>query len=290
MTLPEEGVSLEGRNSWNAMNSPTTEIAQYIHHLEDREWITRLVSEYGVSQMLECISALVLSGGQDSAHNALTLARDVGIFGFGIVSKELTSSIRNEMPTALFPALRAGLYAKSHAVRSYVVYTIGKLSFDEQAPALREAFEHHKNRDPLLLPRIVNELFWLLPEPEWSYVKRLTSAAHHLIRWSAIGAFAPYSGKPGDDAFVHERQTYARLANDSFDLLREESRYGLAMLARGEVPSSSGYKRRILAVPKLTFETIALRFTNQLKDGADYTIEDLDAFVTALRSAQSRSK
>ncbi|MDC0723662.1 hypothetical protein [Nannocystis bainbridge] len=230
--------------------------------------------------MLRGISELVEHGAPGPAHNALTLARDLGVHG--IVDRDLTSQVRAEMPTLLFPALQRGLRATAYAVRAGVVYTIGKLSFDDQAQLLRDAFEQSLDRDPLLLPRIVFELHWLMPGPDWSYVHRLTAAPHRLIRWSALAAVEAYPCAPGDDAFAQKRQTYERLATDPFEPLAAESRHRLAALLRGTEEHGSHQ----LVEPGLTFEAVELRFTNTLPPAADYTLEQLDAFVDSLTPRQ----
>lgn len=255
-------------------------IAQYIDHLEDRAWLERLVEGHGVPQVLRGISELVVDGAPGPAHNALTLARDLGIRG--IVDPDMTSRVRAEMPALLFPSLQRGLQATAYTVRAGVVYTIGKLSFDDQAQLLRDAFERSLDRDPLLLPRIVFELHWLLPGPEWSYIHRLTEAPHRLIRWSALAAIEPYPCAPGDEAFAHKQQTYERLATDPFEPLAAESRHRLAALLRGTEEDGS----QQLVEPGLSFEAVELRFTNHLPPAADYTIEELDAFVASLMPRQ----
>ncbi|MCY1064494.1 hypothetical protein OV090_06965 [Nannocystis sp. RBIL2] len=251
-------------------------IARYIDHLEDRAWIEQLVEGHGVPQVLRGISELVVDGAPGPAHNALTLARDLGMRG--IVDPDLTSRVRAEMPALLFPSLQRGLQATAYSVRAGVVYTIGKLSFDDQAQLLRDAFEQFLDRDPLLLPRIFFELHWLLPGPEWSYIRRLTEAPHRLIRWSALAAIEPYPCGPGDDALAQKQQTYERLATDPFEPLAAESRHRLAALLRGTEADGSPQ----LVKPGLTFEAVELRFTNRLPPAADYTIEELDAFVVSL--------
>ncbi|WP_434425026.1 hypothetical protein [Nannocystis pusilla] len=261
------------------MPDPVAEIARYFDHLGERAWIEQLVHTWGVPGVLRGISDLVMSGAPEPAHNALTLARDLGIRG--TVDADMTSRVRAEMPALLFPALRQGLHASAYSVRAGVVYTIGKLSFDDQAQLLRDAFEYFLERDPLLLPRIVHELFWLLPAPEWSYVERLASAAHRLIRWSTLAAVEPFSFGPGTDAFGQQRRTYERLSTDACEPLAAESRHRLAALLRGSEADADAAGSPPLVEPRLTFAGIEIGFTNQRPAAADYTIEELDAFVEA---------
>lgn len=255
-------------------------IAHYFDHLGEQAWIEQLVHTCGVAGVLGGISELVVSGAPEPAHNALTLARDLGLRG--IVDDDMVSRVRSEMPAQLFPALQRGLYASAYSVRAGVVYTIGKLSFDDQAPLLRDAFERFRERDPLLLPRIVHELFWLLSAPEWSYVDRLASAAHRLIRWSALAAIEPFSFDREADAFEQQQRTYELLATDPCEPLAAESRHRLAALRRRSDADADVVGSRLLVEPRLTFAGIEIRFTNQRPAAADYTLEELDAFVEAM--------
>ena len=107
-----------------------------------------------------------------------------------------------------------------------------------------------------------------------------------VIRWNsglrAAALAAAFAVAVAASAFAQKRQTYERLATDPFEPLAAESRHRLAALLRGTEEHGSHQ----LVEPGLTFEAVELRFTNTLPPAADYTLEQLDAFVDSLTPRQ----
>ena len=156
-------------------------IVRYLEeHLSDGPWLELLITQFGVPAVLHTVADILASEDVSSAISALTLVRDIGLFG--TVSQKITRSVRRELPKRLFPALNKGLYAYPYVFRNVVVYTIGKLDFPDQIQALKDAFVHYQEKDPLLLARIVGELFWLLHKPDRSYIDRMISSVHPMVR------------------------------------------------------------------------------------------------------------
>lgn len=266
-------------------------VTHYIDHLQDVPWIESLVAEHGVAAILQaCVDVL---GGQPlhpaEVHEVTTLLRDLGIRG--IFGDELVAEVRERLPGSVLPALRPLLRAPVLQVRMAAIYTLGKLSFPEEAAALREVFPSYLDRDPFCLARLLGELGWLGDRPGvHARIEQLIAHQSPLVRWSALG-YLDSSGTPSGPELALTSRWLGALASDPSPWVADEARHQLARLelevaAREDKESPRAEqreKRRALnqAEPAITFSTLEIRFLNELhRTGqADYSLEELAAFV-----------
>lgn len=266
-------------------------VTHYFDHIRDMPWMESLFAEHGVAAvLLEC--ADVLAGQKvDEVHEVTTFLRDVGIGG--IVNDELVTSIRKLMPNSVLPVLRPLLRAPALQVRMEAIYTIGKLTFPSEAEALVDVFPAYLDKDPFCLARLLLELGWLGDrDGVHACMERIIAHDSYLVRWSALGYLAIWSPSSGPE-LQSKTQWLGTLSVDPALRVAGEARHQLAELeldvAESEVESPSPeWRQKRLALekvePAIMFSTLEIAFLNEMtRTGrADYTLEELAAFVDAL--------
>ena len=266
-------------------------LTRYIDHLEDAAWVRSLVVEHGVDAILrQC--AIVLAGGQaDEVHEVTTFLRDVGIRG--IFSDDLVTTVRATMPKLVMPSLRRLLRAPTLQARTAAIYTLGKLSFREEAKALRAVFPSYLSRDPFCLARLLGELAWLGDRRgAQARLERVVAHNSSLVRWSALGYLSSAS-TPSEG----ERRLLRALSSDPEPLVAAEAECMLAEAKLEDAGRKARWcpkvewrnRRRALekAAPSVTFSMIETWFTNEMATTGkgDYALDELAQFVHRLRGA-----
>jgi len=157
------------------------QIRWYPDHLEDVAYVRAIFAAAGLAGVAGRLAAMLRSADRDEALAAMAFLRDAVNYG-------MAPAFARAWPrTAVVPALRAALRAPDFAVRRGAVYTIGKLSVRSSAWLLREAFPLSLRRDPLLLPGLLFELFWLTrARRRWTYLLRVAASPLYLVRWSLL--------------------------------------------------------------------------------------------------------
>jgi hypothetical protein len=261
------------------VSSLRDQLCQYIDHVGDRRWIATILETAGPEAALETIADVVRHGHPREVQDALTFARDVGVYG--LVPREVTDAIRAHAPTLLYPALAEGLHAERYLVRSNVVHTIGMLFFEEQASLLLDAFERSVARDPLLLPSLLFELFWLLGAPYWTLVERVLASPCYLSRWAMVEVLRQYE-RPEGGEFEPAWYYCQALVTDPHPLVRAEGEHRRAAMERARVLTErpNTRRRRAVLAPLHTFTGLTRAFREGWSDPyGDYAVEQFDAFV-----------
>jgi hypothetical protein len=233
-------------------------ITRYIDHLGDVAWIEMLVGEHGLDRVLEECAAVLTGGDRGEVGHVTTFLRDIGIYG--IIGDERVGQVRQRMPSVILPALRPLLQAPVLEVRMEAIYTLGKLTFVEEAGALRQAFPSYLERDPFCLERVLGELQWLAGgSPELPpLIEQTIAHPSYLSRWAALGHLSCTTAR--------QERWLRTLSMDASPLVAAEARH----LIDSQSPD-----------PPLTFDVLEIRYLNHMAERgqADYQIEDLDAFV-----------
>jgi hypothetical protein len=251
------------------VSSLLADVAQYFDHFEDKEWLEQLFARHAVDDVLDAVAALARSGDPSLVVPALKFARDVGLHF--ILDPAHTDAIRERMPERLFPALADTLCASSWQVRASAVYTIGKLSFESQAGLLLAAYERARDADPLLLYRILTELNWLQPDTHWPLAAQLADHEHYLVRWSLLGVLSSVAFQVGIGDPLDE--LCAKLEQDPCPQIAAEAAF------RRQEAQTQPRARAALSAPALIFDNIEVHFLRELPEAADYSLDELDAFV-----------
>lgn len=261
-------------------------VRDYIDHLEDAAYVRELFAAEGVAGVSRGLVALLRSGDAHETQAALLFVRDVVNYGMVLHFTERLPQ------SGIFDALRANLSAPDYAIRRGSIYTIGKIGPRANARLLAEAFPSYLQRDPLLLPGFLFELFWLTRHArQWTYLHAVAASPHYCVRWSLLDESAsPLPSLGGHDKYERRRleRLLSRLASDPHPLVRADARYRRHLLPgrREERQWRLGDRRALWrrvgqGAPDLTFTTLHTLFSNYLSvvGRRDYDIETLNAFV-----------
>ncbi len=261
-------------------------VRDYIDHLEDGAYVRELFASEGVGGVSRVLVAMLRSGDAHEANAAFLFIRDV-------VNYAMVPVFTAYLPRCgIFDALRANLYAPDYAIRRGSIYTIGKIGPRANARLLAEAFPIYLQRDPLLLPGLLFELFWLTRHArQWTYLHAVAASPHFLVRWSLLDDSAsPLPSLGGHEKYERRRleRLLFRLASDPYPLVRADADYRRRVLPsqKEERQWRLGDRRALWrrlgqGEPELTFTTMHMLFSNYLAvvERKDYDLETLDAFV-----------
>jgi hypothetical protein len=124
----------------------------------------------GVDGVARVLLAMLRSRDADEVIAAHLFLRDVVNYG-------MVPAFTVHLPTSgIFEVFRNNLYVPDFAIRRDTIFTIGKIGPRANARLLAEAFPVYLQRDPLLLPGLLGELFWLTRHArQWTYLRALSS-------------------------------------------------------------------------------------------------------------------
>lgn len=258
-------------------------IREYLDHLEDAGYV-RVLFRDGVEPVVRLLLAMLGGDDQADTQHAMRFIRDV-------VNYAMVPEFTTALPASgIFPALHHCLYRADWFIRSSAAYTLGKLCFRENFPALGEALYTHRDSDPLLLPGLVREIAWLTNGAQtWQHVQQVASSPLYLSRWAIMDA-ASWRGLDAvpDTQGRELEHLYQSLADDPHPLVRAEANYRLDQLhLRWHSPPLERSERRRRTKPlrqqepELGFFELSCLFQNYLlvTNQADYDVATLDAFV-----------
>lgn len=277
------------------MNAIETVIAEYVHNIESEEYIDRAMTQHGVQGLVQQAVRWVNSPEPDRVGDALLFIRDLGI---GVFRAETTEAFRNELPNSgLFEALERCLHVPYVVTRLRAIYTFGKLCFAENAPVLIRAFNLRRELDPLIVPRLLQEVLWLDGDVDahWHRLHRLLASSHELTRWAALSS--ALETRDEDRSLSRSLRLLDQCIRDASPLIRAEARHAHAVLDRmirlgamnkqqrqtaRELDKSE--RRNIESLrPKIIFGDLEIRFTKMHGMKPDYRVEDVLMFVEQFR-------
>jgi hypothetical protein len=106
--------------------------------------------------------------------------------------------------------------------RRHAIYTLGKTGATKSIPALIKALHFWRERDPLILPNLLSEIWWLQHPRDWTLTFPLITSTRFLTRWAALEIA---SGRSGFPDFQSWRKLYfTLLSDDQNSLVRAEAR------------------------------------------------------------------
>jgi hypothetical protein len=236
-------------------------------------------------------------------HAALSWVRDAGI---GVGSEVVQDSVRACFPELLKPTLTEALVAPLVTVRRAAIYTLAKVGLPGHLAILRGVFERYLERDPILLPNLIDEMCWLGVGDDYeTLVARVRSHSSYLTRWSFFGTCASkpdhsVERRPNATAMASLRASCTELVDDPSHYVRAEAlwalrgvdlalSYGTDLLRADKAlrKERQRARRRWLAdAPSLRFVHLTLRDYGVSKD---YDLDQLDALAKSL-SGESRHR
>jgi hypothetical protein len=261
-------------------------ILGYRDHLEDRQYLADLSAAADGPRLNDAIISLLRSADAGAVANTCLFIRDVVLLED---TGEHYSTFRNSYPDSqIVGSLEELVRAPEYTIRRQAVYTIGKTGGGSSSlPILHEAFRFFLERDPLLLPRLAFEIFWLEEEDSLGLIDDVLGSGQYLTRWAAFDVL-PTSPERNGREWQLRRRVCIQLLKDANPRVRAEAVYQLAVLNRDPAAHSLSKAARRAASreierqrPSLCFSNLEILFGNYLYHNArhDYDALELDQFV-----------
>jgi len=273
-------------------------IRQYYPHLHNRQYLDEVFQSVERTVIDRSIVELLCSGNAEDFTNTCLFIRDLVLLG---PKPEECESLEQFCGPSVVSTLEDFTTAPNHHRRSQAIYTLGKIGSKSSLPALRRTFQAQFEKDPLLLPGLLFEIFWLEEKEDAALIEEAAVSAQYLTRWAILDVL---DKRPSpEDLASPEWQlrvlVYARLLEDPHARVRAEAEYQHALLdfeaqylravAEGTTDSAETSKAVRRAArreierrrPSLCFADLEVRFYNHLHNRAsdDYTVSELDEFV-----------
>ncbi|MBH8566241.1 HEAT repeat domain-containing protein [Nostoc sp. CENA67] len=264
-----------------------TKILNYLNYLGDSEYMAEVVTSPGAVDTL-----IKLLESQDEI-----IVGDACLF----ITDFVLSCSRNDvcklswetnLGSAIIPELEHLVFANNHFIRKQVIYTLGKICSYNSVPVLLHAFHQFRDQDPILLPRLIGELFWLGVDNRCDVIESMIFSAQYITRWSVLETLHQfiYDSQLEDANFLIRYKFCEKLRQDSNLLVRAQAEYEFNFLDLNkrrfqENMCKSDYRKqkKILdkSQPFLCFSQIANSFTNYMHNQnlSTYIIQELENFI-----------
>lgn len=199
----------------------------------------------------------------------------------------------DKFKSLIIPELEKLVFADNHFIRKQVIYTLAKISSYESISILLEAFEQFRDEDPILLPQLVGELFWLGVDNFGDLMARMITSKEYTTRWAVIATLPTFMYNHPDDTdenFVMRVSCSEQLRHDANKFVQAEAEYEYQCLLlrrsqEEENLSKSEYKQRRQQIkslkPALSFAQVEVEFSNYLYSHnlVNCTIAELERFI-----------
>ncbi|AFY82299.1 HEAT repeat domain-containing protein [Oscillatoria acuminata] len=268
-----------------------TKILNYLNYLNDSDYIVEIVSSPGADETL-----IQLLHSEELETFALTCLFITDSVLMGFQNQICQEAWESQTKLAIVPELERLILSDNHFIRKQVIYTLGKICSYDSIPILLQAFHQFRDQDPILLPRLVGELFWLGVDHREDVIETMIASPRYLTRWAVLtilGELIYNSPDETDEIFLMKYKFCESLCDDSNFLVQAEANYEYQFLKlnlrwRQENLSKSEYKKQKKELqrlkPSLSFFQVSGPFDNYLYGNQlyHYSIEELETFVGQL--------
>lgn len=268
-----------------------TKILNYLNYLNDSDYIAEIVSSPGADETL--IQLLHSKELETITATCLFITDSVLMGSQNQICQEAWESHSKD---AIVPELECLVLSDNHFIRQQVIYTLGKICSYDSIPILLRAFHQFRDQDPILLPRLVGELFWLGVDHPGDIIESMITSPQYLTRWAVLtilGELIYNSSDETDEIFLMKYKVCESLCEDSNFFVQAEANYEYQFLKlnlrwRQENLSKSEYKKQKKELqrlkPSLSFFQVSGQFDNYLYENRfyHYFIEELETFVGQL--------
>lgn len=265
-----------------------TKIRKYINHLEDSEYIAEVVTLPGA---VDSLIKLLQSNKNEIIGDTCLFIRD---FVLSCSRNDSCKQSWDELEPAIIPKLQHLVFADNHFIRKQVIYTLGKICSYDSVPVMLNAFHQLRDQDPILLPRLIGELFWLGVDNCWDIIGSMAASNQYTTRWAIMTALdqfiCDWQNEEEDEIFLLKHKFCNQLRHDAHLLVQEEAEYNYQFLELQrrkykENLSKSEYRKQRKALKKsepfLSFSNITIEFSNYMYTQTlhTYTIEELEKYI-----------
>lgn len=262
-------------------------ILNYIDHLEDEAYFTALLGANETHELIQILVDLLRSEDAERVSFTCLFIRDLLCIA---PRYQLGLAFRAAFfISALVLELERLVLAKHYSIRHEAIYTLGKTGSTRSIPALHRAFKLFRASDPLLLPRLISEIWWLESDQRsWELIDVMLASPLYLTRWAVLGILTTWSGEGAIRAI--QQQCYAALRFDEYPLIRAEATYEYQQfLFEQRLPALTKTEKRKQRKeidrykPALSFADVEVKFGNYMftNNLATYSLDELDQFITS---------
>jgi hypothetical protein len=264
------------------------QILNYGDYLGNSDYIAEVVSDDGAD---EEIINLLTTDNVASINDTCLFIRDY--FLSCATNQICEASWNHKFKSLIIPQLEKLVFADNHFIRKQVIYTLAKICSYESVPILLQAFEQFRDEDPILLPQLVGELFWLGVDNCGDLMATMITSNQYTTRWAVIATLPTFMYHHADDTdenLVMRINFCEHLRHDANKFVQAEAEYEYQclMLRRSQQQenlSKSEYKQRRQQIktlkPALSFSQVEVEFSNYLYNHnlGKYTIPELEKFI-----------
>ncbi len=266
-------------------------ILNYLNYLNDSDYLAEIVKSPGAD---ETLIQLLHSEDLETINATCLFITDAVLLGSQNPICE--EGWESHSQGAIVPELERLVLSDNHFIRKQVIYTLGKICSYDSIPILLQAFHQFRDQDPILLPRLVGELFWLGVDHPGDVIQSMVASPQYLTRWAVLtilGELIYNSPDETDEIFLMKYKVCESLCDDSNFWVQAEANYEYQFLKlnlrwRQENLSKSEYKKQKKELqrlkPGLSFFQVSGQFDNYLYGNRlyHYSIEELETFVGQL--------
>ncbi len=264
------------------MSALRQQISQFSGHYETPANLVLRGHSFG--KVFQEIDSILKSADPEAIGTAMGFVRDATLF-----EHPFRAGFRKHLKSAaIWETFSKLLLAPNLRIRSRTISTIGRLTVKDRADLLVDAFPYYLEKDPINLPSLLMEHWWLADAWNWNLIEQVVVANHYLPRWSLCEIIGHVSFPAGTiNPFM---DLFFRLKGDPHPLVAAEASWhfeSLAVKVEPKLPKPEWRKevKRIASLePRVTFENTALRFQNSRAESGktDYTVDEFDRFVTGM--------
>ncbi len=264
-----------------------SKIRNYINYLGDYEYMAEVVTSPSAVDTL--INSLQSNNSEIIGDTCLFIRDFVLSCSRNDTCKQSWDS---ELESAIIPVLEHLLSVNNHFIRTTVVYTLGKICSYSSIPVMLDTFYQLRDGDPILLPRLVRELFWLGVENPWEILESMVISGQYITRWAVVEILEGfnYDSRDEEEDFLILQKFYTQLRLDAYSLVRSPADYQYQILdlqrrSYRENLSKSDYRKQRKGLkklePSLSFDIMENRFSHYMYEHnlSTYTIEELQKFI-----------
>lgn len=291
---------------------------ELIQRILDYNFETEELDEVGemtsAEELFAVLNHLLQSNDPDQVSITLGFIRDFMIMSRSPERKEISDRYYPE--SSLVKTIEQLLFYPNHATRLNAVYTLGKTCSYSSVNIITQAFDHFRDRDPILLPRLLGELGWLGGESFDDCVMSKAESPLYITRWASIPMLSQFGDLHNDIMYQRKLARFQQFRDDENRLIREEAEYAYQeqVSSRELWIKNQDLRRKQREIvrqkkvgnqmkrlhqerkrlhqqqwqglaqeyePAISFDSIANSFQNYLRciKKVDYTIDELEAFI-----------
>jgi hypothetical protein len=271
----------------------TQRILDYDKHLSEGEYLDELAGSVAVTDLFAATVELLQASDVETLSITLGFVQDLILWSPG----EERDAAKAAYPESIVPkAIEALLWSAHHRIRKQAGYTLGKTCSYSSVPVMIEAFHQWRDRDPIMLPRLMGELGWLGAANFDELLDAMMASHLFLTRWATASLLQEFLDEPETPLFDRKKQRWEILRHDPHPLVRQEAEYQYQLqlfrlegswLSPAELKQHKSARRKARKEldqqyePSITFSEITSRFIHDLHElgQPDYTIDQLEAFI-----------